>query len=290
MRQLTRTLCLGLLLELLLFGVGASPEAWATTYRLRTLTVGRATQYFRADATVVAPRRLTQALALSAFDLGDDNSGSLNAHLSVRYFSDFGLEQRLRSEPLFADQWNATTLDLAYLDWRPLDALTLRLGRQWAMGSLGVRDFDGAWVRFAPTTGALVPYVELYGGRDVQLGLSAWDPSSWDVQGLPPNDDGIEGAPWHWLAGTHLGARYKRLASLDLGYRRRFRGGADGAQIVGDERLGAAVSGSPAHRAYQRLVSHPCRRARCRQRAGRLAARSGRRRARRRCRASPPDL
>lgn len=225
----------------------ATPSAWATTYRLRVQTIGRATQSYRSDLRVVAPRTLTQTLSLSAFDLANDRRGTFSAQLSVRYFSDFGLEQRLRNDPLFSDQWNSTTLDLAYVNWRPYESLNLRLGRQWTMGVLGVRDFDGLLVRWEPADGALASFLEIYGGRDVELGLTRWDPQSWDVQGLPTNDsDGkIDAAPWHWLTGIQAAASLSDVAHVSVGYQRRFRGGDNGNTIVGDERLGAAWSAAP---------------------------------------------
>lgn len=133
---LSRNTCAGMVLlagVCAVFGLAMlvpAAEAQATTYRLRVQTVGRATQFYRSDRRVAAPRSLTQMLSLSAFDLGNDQSGKLSAQLSVRYFSDFGLEQRLRNDPMFGDRWNATTLDLAYVNWRPFEALHLRLGRQ----------------------------------------------------------------------------------------------------------------------------------------------------------------
>lgn len=228
-------------------------EAEATTYRVRTLTVGRATQYFRSDQSIAAPRRLTQGLNLSAYDLVGDRSGSFNAHLGIRYFSDFALEERLRRDPLFADQWNDLTLDIAYLQWRPWTPLELRLGRQWSMSAAGMRDFDGALLRLSPGNGGDVqPYVEIYGGRDVQLGLTRWDPSSWDVQGLPPNEGGIEGAPWHWTLGAQLGLRWSDQLWTELAYGRRFRPPIDDldlasgqGMIIGEERLALATSASP---------------------------------------------
>ncbi|MFU8802778.1 MAG: hypothetical protein ACNA8W_03115 [Bradymonadaceae bacterium] len=233
-------------------------SAEATTYRVRTLTVGRGTQYFRTDQSVAAPRRLTQGLSLSAFDLVGDETGSFNAHLGVRYFSDFGLEERLRREPLFDHQWNDLTLDIAYLQWRPVPAFELRLGRQWSMNAAGMRDFDGLLLRVGSSGGdGLHPYAEVYGGRDVQLGLTRWDPSTWDVQGLPPNEDGLADAPWHWSVGGQAGLRWSRYLWGELAYGRRFRrpsgpldaGPLDAelgqAMIIGDERFAQALSGTP---------------------------------------------
>ncbi len=227
--------------------VAFASVAEATTYRLQVQTIGRATQFYRSDRRVVAPRTLTQMLNLSAFDLGNDQSGRLSAQLSVRYFSDFGLEQRLRDDPMFGDRWNATTLDLAYVNWRPVESLQLRLGRQWAMGVLGVRDFDGILVRWeSPASGALASFVEIHGGRDVESGLTRWDPQNWDVQGLPVQADGeLEGAPWHWMTGMQAGASVENLAHVAVGYRRRFYRGAQDKTVTGDERLGAAWTASP---------------------------------------------
>ncbi len=221
--------------------------AQATTYRLRIQTIGRATQSYRSDLTVVAPRTLTQTMSLSAFNLADDQRGTVSAQLSVRYFGDFGLEQRLRNDPLFSNQWNSTTLDLAYVNWRPFESLNLRLGRQWTMGVLGVRDFDGLIVRWEPADNSLASFLEIYGGRDVELGLTRWDSSSWDAQGLPMNDtDGkLDSAPWHWLTGAQAAASLSDVAHIAVGYQRRFRNGDDGKTIIGDERLGAAWSASP---------------------------------------------
>ena len=59
--------------------------AEAANYRIRSITIGRATQYFRSDQTVTAPRIFTQGLSLWGYDLLGDRTGSVNLHLAIRY-------------------------------------------------------------------------------------------------------------------------------------------------------------------------------------------------------------
>ncbi|MFP4598267.1 MAG: porin [Persicimonas sp.] len=237
------------------------PAANAAQYRIRSITIGRATQYFRSDRSVSAPRQFTQGMSLWGYDLLDDRTGSLNAHVSFRFHTDFSLSSAERNDPYLAHQWNDLVLDLAYLDWKPFEAMRLRFGRQWSMSSLGVRDFDGVAFRWRPRLEASTrARFEAYAGRDIQTAYGRFDSAQFDVQGLPPDDrlesDKLDGT--HFVTGAGAGMSWARQASFDLSWRRRFSTGVDSPTVadagsdgtstnetvVGSERFGAAASAS----------------------------------------------
>lgn len=244
--------CAVLASGLLAPGEAGVSSAQAANYRVRSITIGRATQYFRSDQTISAPRIFTQGLSVWGYDLLDDRTGSLNLHVSIRYNTDFSLTRVERDNPYFGDQWNELSLDLAYLDWRPYDSLQVRFGRQWSQGALGVRDFDGALAAWRPRVGPNThARLEVYGGHDIQTAFGEFDAAQWDVQGLPPDDsiltDRLDG--FHLLGGASGGMQWGGDASFELSYRRRWAIGVDspveGADtVVGSERFGAAASGS----------------------------------------------
>jgi hypothetical protein len=232
----------------------AVPSAEAANYRIRSITIGRATQYFRSDGTVSAPRVLTQGLSVWGYDLLDDRTGSVNLHLSLRYNTDFSLVRRERDNPYFNDQWNELTLDLAYLDWHPYEAMRLRLGRQWSQGALGIRDFDGLLFEWRPRVEAGThARFEVYTGRDIQTAFGEFDAATFDVQGLPPDSgmddpfeaDKLDGV--HLIGGASAGMQWGAEAGFELSYRRRWSLGVDSPllddqTVVGSERFGAAAS------------------------------------------------
>jgi hypothetical protein len=224
----------------------------AANYRVRSISIGRATQYFRSDQSVSAPRIFTQGLSMWGYDLLDDRTGSLNLHVSIRYNTDFSLVRRQRDSPYFADQWNELTLDLAYLDWHPHETMRLRFGRQWSQSALGLRDFDGLLAEWRPRVEANThARFEVYGGHDIQTAFGEFDAATFDVQGLPPGDgvedDKLEG--FHFLAGASAGMMWGADANFELSYRRRWATGVDtpvgtDETVVGSERFGAAASAS----------------------------------------------
>jgi hypothetical protein len=232
--------------------VGLAAPAEATQFRVRSITIGKATQYVRSDRTVAAPRVFTQGLSLWGYDLRDDQSGSVNAHVSFRFHTDLALARAERDHPYLGHKWNELALDLAYLDWRPHQAMRLRLGRQWSQGPLGVRDFDGLAARWRPRLERDThAHFEIYGGRDVQVAFGRFAPATFDVQGLPPDDtvepDKLDGT--HLIAGASTGLSWAHEASVRISWRRRFGVGVDtpdgsSQTVVGSERFGAAASAS----------------------------------------------
>src|SRR5690554_6195255 len=204
--------------------VGAGQRAEAAQFRVQSISIGRSTQYFRADRSVFAPRVFTQGMSLWGYDLLDDKTGSLNLHVSMRYTNDFSLDYAERHHPYFDRSWNELTLDLAYLDWRPYRALRLRLGRQWSGGALGARDFDGMRVQFCPRI-APATHAQLEGfmGRDVQSAYNSWfSPEHFDVQGLPidPQYEGVDDAGIPLIAGVSAGLKWGQVAGLEASWRR----------------------------------------------------------------------
>lgn len=238
-------------------GSSTPKSADAASYRVRTYSLGRATQTFRSDRTAAPRRTFTQGLDLRAYDLLGDRTGRLNAALGARYTTDFAIPSGRRDDPLHAHRWNDFALRLAYLDWRATQGVELRLGRQWSRGSLGIRDFDGLRLELTPrldpaTHGLLV----LYGGRDVQLGTASYNTDSYDVQGLPSSnsDDVAPIAPdpssRAWIAGGRVGLGWEeRRGSVEFSYRKRWRTAPDSAETrTGSERFGLAASATPRRR------------------------------------------
>lgn len=244
----------GALLVCTLVAVGWPQPAAAQHVRVRSVSIGRATHYFRADRTVVAPRIFTQGLSLWGYDLLGDQTGSLSLHVSMRYTNDFALGQQERLNPYFDPAWNALSLDLAYLRWRPMTGLELRLGRQWSQGALGARDFDGVLVEVSPKLSPETrARLRVWGGRDAQQAYQWFAPAAFDVMGLPVDDaaavDAADG--WHWVAGAGAGVRLGRAGWLDLDWQRRWTTGLDTqldgmsqplGSVVGSERVGVAAS------------------------------------------------
>ncbi|RAL25072.1 hypothetical protein DL240_02330 [Lujinxingia litoralis] len=231
-----------------------SHDARAGTYRLRTQSRARASQHLRADQRWEASRTWTQALHLSAFDLLDDASSSLNAHLSLRYFTDAALDVSLREDARAFQRFNALTLDRAYLHWRPFDALEVRAGRHWTASALGVADIDGITTELQRPSGNLRPFARVWAGRQVHAQLGAFDPGLWDVQGLPLNDPYTH-APQATLLGAAAGLHDRRDRRLEIAASRSSRARqttdtwADTAPPQHEHRLG--VSATTRH--FQRL-------------------------------------
>ena len=246
----------------LLAGLVWGASADAADYRVRTLSLGRANHH-------IAPRRrgmitervYTQGATLDAYDLLSDGPGSLNLHLDVRYSTDFALSSDRRDDPLHATEWNRLDLALSYVEWRPVEGLELRAGRQWSRGTLGPRDFDGVRLQLRPRLDASTRgRVVVYGGREVQYTTDPFNPDAYDVPGLPRRTDGAPDPGTPWIAGGTLGVDWAEGSSVAFGVRQRWRTGS-GAPTTGSERLGMATSLVPtdpvtvsAHASYHTLL------------------------------------
>lgn len=218
----------------------------AQTVRVHSVSIGRFMQSQRIDKTVDAPRSFQQALRVSAYDALGDGSQSVDVHLGFRYFTDFGLDQRLRSNPWLGRDWNELTLEQAWVTWRPYDRVVLRGGRQFVVDALGMRDFDGASVRIRPRLSRSVDaHLEVWGGRDVQFETGDFSSDSYDVQGLPIDSDYVDGTS-RLVGGARGGLNWNR-ASFELAYfRRQYELDVDDefdSTVLGEERVGAAISG-----------------------------------------------
>ncbi len=223
--------------------------AHATTYQIHAQSAAWATQHLRSDTTLQAPRVISQSLQLSAYDLRDNQRGDVNARLRFSYQTDLGLQTRLRQEPLFDAHWNDLTLDLAYLQWRPIDPLTVTAGRQWISDPLGLTDIDGITLGWdAPaassTDSELRPHASVSVGRDVHRGLTPFDPGAWDIQGLPPNDSNVDTDPWHIVGAASLGLRYGPRHRAIVAARQYTRPTGDDHRAT-TRRLGATATVSP---------------------------------------------
>lgn len=220
-------------------------EAEAATYHIRAQSAARATQHLRSDTTFSAPRIWSQSLTLSAYDLRGTEDNTLNARISLRYITDFALVQRLRSDPLFDARFNDLSLDIAYLQWKPLESLELIAGRQWYYSALGINDFDGLAISFRIPRGDWRPFLALAGGRNVQRGLTPWDPGAWDVQGLPPNEIALSDDPFHLVGAARTGVAFRDLQRIELAVEQFQRRQPDSASWIITRRLGAAATASP---------------------------------------------
>ena len=221
----------------------AAPSS-AQSVRVRSLSAGRMTHFSRSDGSVAAPRLLSQALELDAYDIQGDGSGSLSARVSMRYQTDLGLPRALRdSSPLFLDQYNDARLDIAQVQWRPLRPLTLRAGRIWTWSALGPRDLDGASASARANLGGQILQLEVHAGRRVSLAYGWYAPSTFDVQGLPIRDDlGVaDGAPW--LLGASAGYSFARALSTSVALQQTV-----GVERVGDSRGAGAIVVTPHER------------------------------------------
>ena len=248
-----RWLAAGLVLAAL---SGLPRPAEAIRWRVRSYSLGRATQTLRSDRDQAARRILTQGLDLRAYDLLGDRTGSLSAAIDARYTTDFALPQSDRNRPLFDDRWNDLALRLAYIDWRPWQGVHLRGGRQWSRSPLGVRDFDGLSLNLRPRLDPVTRgIVDLYAGRDVELWRDAFNTDDFDVQGLPAtNDDDVAPrAPFAdanpWIAGGSLGLVWGDRGAFEFSYRHRWRTDPDSFDArTGSDRFGIAGSASPHRR------------------------------------------
>lgn len=232
---------LGLII-LLVFPRGAE----GATYQIRSQTAARATQFLRSDHRLSAPRNFSQALTLSAYDIGEDGQGRFNARISLRYDTDFALAQRLRQDPLFSDQWNDLTLDIAFLQWRPHENFELVAGRQWQFSPLGMADFDGISLLYQSTRGRLRPFASVGLGRDIQRGLTPFDPGAWDIQGLPPNETALTDDLRHFMGSASAGLVEPGRHRVELMAREYRRPQVDDrSKTAVTRRLGAAMTITP---------------------------------------------
>lgn len=240
-------LCRALLFCLALtLGLTASEQAGATTYQIRSQTAARATQFLRSDHTLAAPRTFSQGLTLAAYDIGQDGQGKFNARISLRYDTDFALAQRLRQDPLFDDRWSDLTLDIAFLQWRPHPNFELVAGRQWQFSPLGMADFDGLSLSFRASQGRFRPFASIALGRDVQRGLTPYDPGAWDLQGLPPNDEALGTDLRHFLGSISAGITEPGRHRVELMAREYRRPRSDDlSKLTSTRRLGASMAISP---------------------------------------------
>lgn len=242
---------IGLLVSIFTLGVctfAFSSTATAQSYRFRSITIGRAYQYMRADLTTGAPRSFSQGLSLRGYDLAGDGTGSTSAYLSVRYDTDFGLPSELRDDPWAGTQWNQLTLDAAWMRWRPWETFETTLGRQTTWDAAGWRDFDGARLSLRPMIGEARLRAEIWGGLEVIESTDArWASDSYDVQGLPPNDPYRGGDGPGWVLGSRGGISLEDDGHFELAWsRRHYR--SESASVLGSETFGAALSLSPFRR------------------------------------------
>jgi hypothetical protein len=231
-------------LSLFACAVFAANDASAQSYRVRTISIGRATSYLRADRTTAAPRSFVQGLSLRGYDLAGDGSGSTSMYIGVRYGSDFGLPATLRDDPYVDSRWNELSLDAAWVDWKPWHAVTTRIGRQSSYDASGWRNFDGFRLTLSPEIADARMLAEVWGGAEVvHRADDRFGNDDFDVQGLPPNDPYRGGDGPGWIVGSRAGTRLDE-ASVEVSWTRRQYQTPD-QFALGSETFGAAVSLSP---------------------------------------------
>lgn len=221
-------------------------DAAAQTVRVRTETLGRGTQIRRSDLTRDAERSFQQSVSIWGWNAAPFLPGTLDVHASARYLDDFGIAAEDRSNPFVETERSRFLVDIAQVRYQPVTPLTLTAGRQWVPSSLGMRDVDGARLRFAPRLAPDVrAWLDGFVGREVASGWATVNADSWDVQGLPINVDGSApgGTRFGGDAGIDVGG-----ALLNIAWQRRLQPQVDGERAVGDERIGAGISGNVHHR------------------------------------------
>lgn len=238
-------------LALVLFSVGTvagtPTEAQAQVVKVRSQTTAKLTQMRRIDGTVDAGRVFGQRFSLSAFDADASKTGALNAHLSFRFWNDFGLVDRLKDDSVADMYWSQTILEHAYIDWRFWPSAQLLAGRHFRMDALGARDVDGLTLRLEPRLGQGVRgTLEAWAGQDVFFETTPFAGESWDVQGVPEGSQAAE-ADWTLSTGVRAGLRH-RSGSLEFAWMRRTYAD-DLGTYVGEERVGAAMQGQLSARA-----------------------------------------
>lgn len=229
-----------------LFTVLAPSLVHAQSVRVRTVSIGRFMQNYRVDRTIDAPRTFYQSLSLSAYDALGDGSQSLDLHVDFRYFTDFGLESRLRENPWVDRDWNEVQLNQAWVTWRPFERTQGRFGRQFVIDALGMRDFDGVSLRVRPRLSTAVDaHLEVWGGGDVQFETGDLDADHYDVQGLPADSDFARDST-AWIGGARAGLSWNRASAELAYYRRQYQLELQDEfddDVLGEERVGAAASG-----------------------------------------------
>lgn len=236
----------------LLIGSVWAVTASAATYRVQNTTRASARQLPRYPSLTEEAKLFTERISLWGYDLMGANRAPLNVHLSFQYHNDYALTRAEQTATMFETDWNRATLNLGHVTWKPIDRIRLRGGRQWIVGPVGMRDFDGAAVEMTPYEANLVTWtVTGYGGRDVHSTGDSYSTDLFDVPGVDPGRDSRDPGN-DWLAGakTAIGVEDHRVS---LQYQRRWTSGlgrsvsfADdfGKTLptrLGSERLGAAV-------------------------------------------------
>ena len=226
--------------------IGITNHAYAQSYRVESRTIGRITQSPRSDGSLDPQRTFMQQVGVGVYDATGTRDGMVNGYVGMRYATDFGIEQSLRTEDEMGIWWNYFALDEAWAELKPMDSLRIRGGRQLHLDALGMRDFDGGAISLTPRMGKSVRGVlEVYGGRDVQFEGGEVDSDAYDVQGVGFDSDFADAAA-HWLVGGRTGLRWSD-ASFELGYVRRQydlqpSDAHDTELALGEERFGAAMA------------------------------------------------
>lgn len=212
----------------------------AQTLKVRTQTVGRATQFLRTDRTVSAQRPLSQIVDVWGYDLTGKKTGALRGEFSFRYFNDFGLSGAQRANPYLAHEWNRLSIDLANISWRPWSALDFSVGRLITRSMFAARDFDGARIHL------VVPFVDKtawtshgYVGRHVVGRPETFNPDSYDVQGRPIEDRVDETVEQELLTGFRTGFSMP-AGVVNIGWERR-----ETADAKLEEKLAVGANGNP---------------------------------------------
>lgn len=192
---------------------GTGPYRALADGRLVRCTEGDAVCRFRSSGTRAMAAPVVQDLRAAAWGLGE----GISVHAHVR------LRETLGSDPVAwpraDDQFDALEA-YAQLDrgaWRA------RLGRQWAMGGLGLFNYDGASVQVRRGAAR----VDLLAGRSLVAGLN--DPISdgalQSIDDLPPDEPG-------WLVGATGAWSRPGLGAVAATWQRVIR--ADRAALYSD--------------------------------------------------------
>ena len=192
---------------------GTGPYRQLSDGRLVRCVEGEAFCRFRSSGTRATAAPVVQDLRAVAWGFGEGIS--LHAHVRARG----SLGGADADWPRSGDEFDAIEA------WLEVDrgALRTRLGRQWAVGGLGVYNYDGASLMLRRGRARL----EAFGGRSLVAGLN--DPIDGSALGaiddLPPDENG-------WLIGLAAHSPITPRGAVGATWQRVVRG--DGAALYSD--------------------------------------------------------
>ena len=204
-------------------------RALAGDVRVTTRTVFDIDEILRRDFTFRTRQRFSQQLGVSATDLLDTERHRLHFRAQMRVDTDFQRRFRETARDLRDQEAADVILQLAYLDYTPLDELIIRVGRQVLYGALNPVDVDGLRLAFE---GALGICIEAAAGREVRYDLKRVDAPLFDTSRSRWSYFEDAARPNRWL--THMAVGWtSRPVRFRLGHRLGVEDGGLSTQHTG---------------------------------------------------------